>query len=117
MTPSVESYHLPGYFKNSWILLANPQSGNFHSVFSFFAPQEMGEPSAEAPSLEDGKRFANSIRSFLRRNREMAWLLRIWAEHCSCLEVQGRLLVSQYNYGYAMLRMVHLRKMPSDPPT
>jgi hypothetical protein len=52
MTPSVESYHLPGYFKNSWILLANPQSGNFHSVFSFFAPQEMGEPSAEAPSLD-----------------------------------------------------------------
>src|SRR5918996_5592899 len=47
----------------------------------------------------------------------MTCLLRIWAEHCSCLEVQGRLLVSQSHYGYAMLRMVQTRKMPSGTQT
>jgi hypothetical protein len=47
----------------------------------------------------------------------MTCLLRMWAEHCSCLEVQGRLLVSQYNYGYAMLRIVRTRKMPLDTQT
>jgi|SRR5882724_3299019 len=94
-----------------------PKSRNFHPVFSFFAHREIGKPRVEAPSLEDGKRFATSIRSFLRRNLEMTCLLRIWAEHCACLEVQGRLLVSQYNYGYAMLRMVQTRKMLSDMQT
>jgi hypothetical protein len=73
--PRLPRDHLPGYFKNSWILLANPQSRNFHPVFSFFAHREIGKPRAEAPSLEDGKRFATSIRSFLRRNLEMTRLL------------------------------------------
>jgi hypothetical protein len=94
--------------------LANPQSRNLHPVFIFFAHREIGKPRAEAPSLEDGKRFATSIRSFLRRNLEMTGLLRMWAEHCFCLQVQGGRLVSHYKDGYAMLTMVQTRKMLSD---
>jgi hypothetical protein len=97
--------------------MANPEKPEFSPCIQLLCHREFGKPRAEAPSLEDGKRFATSIRSFLRRNLEMTCLLRIWAEHCSCLEVQGRLLVSQYNYEYAMLRMVQTRKVPSDTRT
>jgi hypothetical protein len=44
----------------------------------------------------------------------MTGLLRMWAEHCFCLQVQGGRLVSHYKDGYAMLTMVQTRKMLSD---
>ena len=55
-----------------------------------------------------------SIRWFLRWNLAVTCLLRVYAEHCSRLQVQDGLLVSHYHYGYAMLALVQLRKRQSN---
>jgi hypothetical protein len=51
--PRLPRYHLPGYFRNSRILLANHEKPALSPCIQLLCHREFGKPCAEAPSFED----------------------------------------------------------------